>query len=53
MVDYEEYYQIDRANFDLFQTDLDTALAFATRCRRRELDDLLFVQPGANRGTAI
>ncbi|MVW88504.1 hypothetical protein EI969_21590 [Pseudomonas sp. PB101] len=53
MVDYEEYYQIDRARFDLFQTDLDTALAFAMRCRRRELDNLLIVQPGPNRGTAI
>ncbi|WP_077046709.1 hypothetical protein [Pseudomonas sp. KK4] len=44
MVDYEEYYEIDRASFDLFQKD---------PCRRRELDNLLIVQTGANRGTAV
>ncbi|MBV7566021.1 hypothetical protein [Pseudomonas sp. PDM27] len=53
MVDYEEYYEIDRASFDLFQKDPDTALVFVMKCRRRELDNLLIVQPGANRGTAI
>lgn len=53
LVDYEEYYEIDRATFELFQRDLAAALAFVERCRRRELDELLIVQPGTNRGTAI
>lgn len=53
LVDYEEYYQIDRATFELFQRDLSAALEFVGRCRRRELDQLLIVQPGTNRGSAI
>lgn len=53
LVDYEEYYEIDRATFELFQRDLSVALEFVERCRRRELDQLLIVQPGTNRGTAI
>ncbi|WP_033045870.1 hypothetical protein [Pseudomonas fluorescens] len=53
MVDYEEYYEIDRKTFDLFRCDPDAALPFVARCRKRELDELLIVRPGANRGTAI
>lgn len=53
MADYEEYYEIDRATFDLFNRDPQAALPFVERCRRRELDELLIVQPGTNRGTAI
>lgn len=53
MVDYEEYYEIDRPTFDLFQNNLEQALAFVTLCRQRKVDDLLMVQPGQNRGTAI
>lgn len=53
MADYEEYYEIDRATFELFQKDLAAALAFVTRGRHRELDQLLMVQPGTNRGSAI
>ncbi|RMT64673.1 hypothetical protein ALP45_100705 [Pseudomonas coronafaciens pv. atropurpurea] len=53
MVDYEEYYEINQASFDLFHRDLDAAEAFVMERRRRERDDLLIVQPGTNRGTAI
>ncbi|UVK98731.1 hypothetical protein [Pseudomonas sp. B21-048] len=53
MADYEEYYEIDRATFELFRHDPDAALPFVARCRKRELDELLIVQPGTNRGTAI
>lgn len=53
LADYEEYYEIDRATFELFGRDPDAALPFVARCRRRELDKLLIVQPGTNRGTAI
>ncbi|WP_339533385.1 hypothetical protein [Pseudomonas mucidolens] len=53
MADYEEYYEIDLATFDLFKCDPYAALLFIMRCRKRELDELLIVQPGTNRGTAI
>ncbi|AXK54639.1 MULTISPECIES: hypothetical protein [Pseudomonas] len=53
MVDYEEYYAIDQATFELFQNDLQAALEFVARARKRELDQLLIIQPGKNRGTAI
>ncbi|WP_240326648.1 hypothetical protein, partial [Pseudomonas syringae] len=53
LIDYEEYYEIDKASFDLFHTDLIAADAFATTCRRRERDELLIQKPGAKRGTAI
>lgn len=53
MVDYEEYYEIDHPTFDRFQKNLEQALAFVTLCRQRKVDDMLMVQPGENRGTAI
>ncbi|TFZ34350.1 hypothetical protein EWW49_24820 [Pseudomonas syringae] len=53
LVDYEEYYEIDKTSFDLFQADLKVADAFAMTCRRRERDDLLIQKPGVKRGTAI
>lgn len=53
MVDYEEYYEIDRETFELFKRDPDAALPFVIRCRKRELYELLLIQPGTNRGTTI
>jgi len=53
MVDYEEHYEIDRATFELFRRDPNAALPFVARCKKRELDELLIIQPGTNRGTAI
>ncbi|KPX53931.1 hypothetical protein LCH33_005426 [Pseudomonas amygdali] len=53
MVDYEEYYEIDKASFNLFHADQKAADAFAMTCRRRERDDLLIQKPGAKRGMAI
>lgn len=53
MVDYEEYYEIDKAQFGLYQADMQAALEFVKRCRNRESDDLLIVKPGKNRGTAM
>lgn len=50
MVDYDEYYQIDRASYDLYLTDLTAVLEFVKRCRNRELDELLFFKPGTDRG---
>jgi hypothetical protein len=53
LVDYEEYYEIDKEAFERYQADLLSALPFVERARRRELDDLLIVKPGKNRGTAM
>lgn len=53
VVDYEEFYAIDRATFERFEQDLPAALEFVTRARKRELDQLLIMKPGKNRGTAI
>ncbi|MGE7989482.1 hypothetical protein ACQKPE_00210 [Pseudomonas sp. NPDC089554] len=53
MVDYEEYYAIDTEIFQLFLDDSDAALAFVIKCRNRELDELLIIKPGTNRGTAF
>lgn len=50
--EYEEYYEIDQAQFELFQKDLAAALEFVTACRGREKDELLIVKPGRLRGTA-
>ncbi|MCE4054860.1 hypothetical protein [Pseudomonas sp. Au-Pse12] len=33
VVDYEEYYAIDRATFERFEQDLPAALEFVTRAR--------------------
>lgn len=52
MTDYEEYYEIDRAQLDLFQKDLNAALLFVTKCRNRQLDELLLQKPGSLRGSA-
>ena len=53
MVDYEEYYEIDRAAFERYRVDPSTAIGFVERCRNREADELLIQKPGSNRGTAI
>lgn len=51
MADYEEAYEVDRATFERYRANLDSALDFVTRCRNREMDHLLREQPGADRGT--
>lgn len=53
MVDYEEYYELDKTRYELFRKDPEAALVFIMKCRRREMDDFLIVQPGTNRGIAI
>jgi hypothetical protein len=52
MVDYDEYYEIDRDEFDRYCADPVSAFAFVKRCRRREEDDRLIYQPGPERGGA-
>jgi hypothetical protein len=53
VVDYEEYYEIDRETFGRFRTDPKSALGFVEHCRNRGADASLIVKPGRNRGTAL
>lgn len=53
IVDYEEYYSISQEVAENFKINARAALDFANQCRRREHDEFLIVQPGANRGSAI
>ncbi len=52
LADYEEYYEIGRDDFERFRNDPASAAGFLARCRAREADELLIVQPGKDRGTA-
>ena len=51
-VDYEEYYAIDRVDFERFCADPNAAAELVERCRRREADDRLIVPPGKWRGSS-
>lgn len=50
LVDYQEYYRISEAEYDLFLREPAQAVAFAERCRKREMDPLLIITPGSDRG---
>ena len=50
MVDYEEYYEIDRAAFERYRADPEAARGFLERCRNREVDAQLILKPGSDRG---
>ena len=50
VVDYEEHYEVDSNLLQQFQTQQEKALEFAEKCRMQELDELLIVKPGSNRG---
>ncbi|WP_123423873.1 hypothetical protein [Pseudomonas brassicacearum] len=52
MVDYEEYFEIDENTFDAYIKNPTTALSFVECCRNREVDNLLMIQPGIDRGVA-
>lgn len=52
LVDYEEYYRIDKAAFDRYAANPEAAAEFVGRCRRREEDALLMLPPGRDRGIA-
>jgi hypothetical protein len=52
LVDYEEYYELTKSEFDVFRLDMSKAIPFAEDCRRRKRDHLLMQKPGADRGIA-
>jgi hypothetical protein len=53
LVDYEEYYEINKDEFDAFSADVGAAAEFVRRCRGREQNDRLIMKPGTDRGIAI
>ncbi|RON56318.1 hypothetical protein [Pseudomonas frederiksbergensis] len=52
LVDYEEYYEIDKLSFDQYLEDSSKALDFVEQCRNRRMDHLLMFQTGSDRGSA-
>ena len=54
LVDYEEYYALNRDEFEQFRKDPELALPLVEQCRRREQDGRLMQQlPITNRGTPV
>lgn len=53
LVDYEEYYEIDREAFVRYQANPKAALGFVERCRNRDADEHLIYQPGKQRGSPL
>lgn len=52
LADYLEWYEVDAATFDRFMADPTSAHGFVAQAKRRELDHLLLLQPGTDRGWA-
>jgi endo-beta-N-acetylglucosaminidase D len=50
LIDYLEYYEIDRATFDGYVADPTTAHAFVAAAKARQMDHLLLYKPGRDRG---
>jgi hypothetical protein len=51
-VEYLEWYEVDAETFEAYRADPALAHDFVERCKRRELDHLLLLKPGRNRGWA-
>lgn len=51
MVEYEEYYEISKEEFERFSASLEQMRQVATMCRERRNDDKLIMKPGRLRGT--
>ena len=50
MVDYEEYYEIDALTYEEITANLESGIGLADKCRKRQMDEQLIVQPGSDRG---
>ena len=51
MVEYEEWYEIDKETFEQFLEDPTQAHSMVQQAKARELDHLLLLQPGTDRGS--
>ena len=52
MVEYEEWYEVDAQDFERYRADPTLAFDFVERCKARQLDHLLLLPPGRDRGWA-
>ena len=52
LCDYEEYYYIDKSIVDNYPANMDEVLVLLAKSRSRENDNMLIIQPGADRGSA-
>ena len=50
MVEYDEWYEVDREAFENYVRDPALAHVFVAQAKRRELDHLLLLPPGSDRG---
>ncbi len=50
MVDYVEWYEVDRETFGRFEADPALAHDLVEKAKRREVDHLLLLPPGTDRG---
>lgn len=53
VVDYEEFYEITKDEFELYSKDPSNASEFVRRCRNRENDSRLIMKPGRSRGVPM
>jgi hypothetical protein len=49
-VDYEEYFEIDEDTYNLHTANLEKLISIAELCRKRDMDEFLFYEPGTDRG---
>ena len=52
-VEYEEYYEIDATQYQACPANVDELKEIAEKCRARQNDARLIVQPGKLRGSPI
>ena len=52
LVEYDEWYEVDQETFDRYKSDPTLAYEFVAKAKRRELDHLLLLKPGTDRGVA-
>jgi len=53
LVEYEEYYELTKEEFDRFSNGVAEMRRFAEQCRLRKADDRLIMKPGSKRGSPI
>lgn len=52
-VEYEEYYEIDAAQYRACPQNIGELRQIAAKCRARQYDSHLLMKPGRLRGTAV
>ena len=53
MIEYEEYYEIEKEEFDRFSASLAEMRKLAEKCRSHTNDEHLIVKPGKLRGSHV